>query len=77
MTAKQVLATLRTVACEERAVKMPMYVNAVPGGYGEGDQFLGCAMPDQRRIVRESRDLSQGELVKLFASPWHVRKFEE
>ncbi|TWT80525.1 DNA alkylation repair enzyme [Planctomycetes bacterium CA13] len=71
MTAKQVLSALREVACEERAAKMPMYVKAVPGGYGEGDRFLGCAMPDQRKTVRQFGDLSRDELLKLFASPWH------
>ena len=71
MTAKQVLSKLREVACQERAAKMPMYVNAVPGGYGEGDQFLGCVMPDQRMIVRQFGDLSRSELGKLFSSPWH------
>ena len=71
MTEKAVLSALREVACEERAAKMPMYVKAVPGGYGEGDRFLGCAMPDQRNIVRQFGDLSRDELLKLFASPWH------
>ena len=39
MTATQVLLAFREVACDERAATMPKYVNAVPGGYGEGDQF--------------------------------------
>lgn len=71
MKAKQVLSALREVACEEKAATMPMYVNAVPGGYGEGDRFLGCAMPDQRKIGGHFCDLSQPELVKLFVSRWH------
>ena len=37
----------------------------------EGDQFLGCVVPDQRKVARQFRDLSRGELLKLFASSWH------
>ncbi|TWT51009.1 DNA alkylation repair enzyme [Rubripirellula amarantea] len=71
MTARQVLATLRGVAREDKAAFLPGFFQAVPGGYGEGDQFLGCVVPDQRKVARQFRDLSRDELVKLFASPWH------
>ncbi len=71
MTAKQVLAALREVAREDKAVFFPGFFRAVPGGYGEGDRFLGCVVPDQRRVARQFPDLSRDELVKLFASPWH------
>lgn len=54
-----------------RLHRVPMYVGAVPGGYGEGDRFLGCTMPNQRKVAGRFCDLPQSELVKLFASPWH------
>ncbi|WP_184301719.1 DNA alkylation repair protein [Aporhodopirellula rubra] len=71
MTAKQVLSTLREVAREDKAAFLPGFFKAVPGGYGEGDRFLGCVVPDQRKVARQFRDLSRDELLKLFASPWH------
>jgi len=71
MTAKQVLATLRQVARADKAEFLPGFFQAVPGGYGEGDQFLGCVVPDQRKIARKFRDLSRAEILKLFGSPWH------
>ena len=71
MTAKQVLATLRGVGHEDKAAFLPGLFQAVPGGYGEGDRFLGCVVPDQRKVARQFRDLPRGELEKLFASPWH------
>lgn len=71
MTAKQVLSALRGVAREDKAAFLPGFFQAVPGGYGEGDRFLGCVVPDQRKVARRFRDLSRDELVKLFASPWH------
>ncbi|MCM2370317.1 DNA alkylation repair protein [Aporhodopirellula aestuarii] len=71
MTAKQVLLALRKVAREDKALFLPKFFQAIPGGYGEGDQFLGCVVPDQRKVAQQFRDLSREELVKLFASPWH------
>lgn len=71
MTAQQVLSALREVAREEKAAFLPGFFRAVPGGYGEGDRFLGCVVPDQRKVARRFRDLSRDELVKLFASRWH------
>lgn len=71
MTAKQVLSALREVAREDKAAFLPGFFKAVPGGYGEGDRFLGCVVPDQRKVARQFRDLSRDDLVKLFASPWH------
>jgi len=71
VTAKQFLAALSAVACEEKSAFLPGFFQAVPGGYGEGDRFLGCVVPDQRQVARQFRDLSRDELVKLFASPWH------
>lgn len=71
MTAKQILASLREVAREDKAAFLPGFFQAVPGGYGEGDRFIGCVVPDQRKVARHFRDLSRDELVKLFASPWH------
>lgn len=71
MTAKQVLTALRQLAREDKAEFLPGFFQAVPGGYGEGDRFLGCVVPDQRKVARQFRDLSRPELKKLFASKWH------
>ena len=71
MTTKQVLSALRAIAREDKAAFLPGFFQVVPGGYGEGDRFLGCMVPDQRKVARQFCDLSQDELVKLFASPWH------
>ena len=71
MTAAKVLSTLRSVAREDKAAFLPGFFRAVPGGYGEGDRFLGCVVPDQRKVAKQFCDLSRAELRKLFASPWH------
>jgi 3-methyladenine DNA glycosylase AlkD len=42
-----------------------------PGGYGEGDVFLGMKVPAVRAIAREFRSLSIGECSRLLESPYH------
>jgi 3-methyladenine DNA glycosylase AlkD len=62
---------LREVARDDKAEFLRGFFQAVPGGSGESDRFLGCVVPDQRKVARQFRYLSRDELVKLFASPWH------
>ena len=69
--AEQIEADLRKVARPDKASFLPKFFQAFPGGYGEGDQFLGCVVPDQRRVARKHRDASRSVLVELFQSPWH------
>ena len=38
---------------QEKAEFLPRFFNAFPGGYGEGDRFLGIRVPDQRKVARK------------------------
>jgi 3-methyladenine DNA glycosylase AlkD len=43
-----------------------------PGGYGEGDQLLGCPMPVIRKIAREHQAaITNGNIQQLLQSDWH------
>ena len=66
---------------------MARYFQARPGGYGEGDRFLGIAVPQQRQIAkRYAPATSLADVEELLAGPWHeerltalfvlVRRFE-
>jgi 3-methyladenine DNA glycosylase AlkD len=71
LLAKHVESALKKVARPDKAAFMPKFFQATPGGYGEGDKFIGCVVPDQRKIAKQFRDLSRVELLKLFDSAWH------
>ncbi len=66
-----VVAELKKVARRDKAQFLPKFFQAYPGGYGEGDQFLGVVVPDQRKIARQFRELSRADIAKLLKSPWH------
>ena len=51
----------------------PLYLRAVPGGYGQGDRFRGVAVPQIRAIVNRAA-LDDDELERLVAGPWHEER---
>jgi 3-methyladenine DNA glycosylase AlkD len=44
------------LADPERAAHSQRFFRTEPGGYGEGDRFLGIPVPEQRRVARRHRD---------------------
>lgn len=70
-TAARVKASLRSQADPEKAAFYPRFFRAEPGGYGEGDRFLGVTVPKQRRVARQARGLAPGQIRKLLADPFH------
>lgn len=73
-TPAAVRKALRAAATRERARAAAWYFKTGPGGYGEGDRFLGVTVPDQRRIARTFRDLPDAAVVRLLHSPWHEER---
>ncbi|AHJ96450.1 DNA alkylation repair protein [Hymenobacter swuensis] len=71
LTAHDVLARMHALANPERAVAVARFFKTGPGEYGEGDQFLGLTMPQQRLLAREFQQLPQPEILQLLHSPWH------
>jgi len=73
---------------QEKAEFFPKFFNAFPGGYGEGDRFLGVKVPDQRKVAKKYyKDISLDAVEKLLRKPVHeyrltallilVNKFEK
>lgn len=64
-SAGEVSKALAEVADPSTIEAKARFFRAVPGGYGEGDRFLGVSVPDQRRVARRfaSLDLSQVRIL--------------
>ena len=50
---EQIELSLREKSIPEKAAFFPKFFKAFPGGYGEGDLFLGVKVPDQRKIAKQ------------------------
>ncbi len=57
---------------QEKAEFLPKFFNAFPGGYGEGDQFLGIRVPDQRKVAKKyCKSISLEAVQTLLREPIH------
>lgn len=65
---------LRKVATPARAQANRWFFKTGPGQYGEGDQFLGVALPQLRKIAREYRDMPLKHVTLLLKSAWHEER---
>jgi hypothetical protein len=65
MTAHTVETALRDLADPARAALLRRFFQTGPGQYGEGDQFLGLTLPQQRQVAREFRALPLAEVEQL------------
>jgi 3-methyladenine DNA glycosylase AlkD len=69
---EQIFESLKDKAIPEKAKFFPKFFKAFPGGYGEGDQFLGVTVPDQREVAKQLfRDISLEDLSQLIQNPFH------
>jgi 3-methyladenine DNA glycosylase AlkD len=75
VTLRTVRDELAALADPQRAAFLEAYFRAETGGDGEGDVLLGIPVPLQRRVARGARDLDDGELAELLASPVHEHRF--
>lgn len=75
LTAAAVRAAAAEVADPRRAVDLARFFQVRPGGYGEGDEFIGLRVPQQRAIARRFRGIGPGEVVALLDSPVHEHRF--
>lgn len=71
MSAKAVLAALKRRIRKEKAAFLPGFFDVRPGGYGEGDHFLGVVVPDQRAVAKQFASAPLSEIEQLVASKWH------
>lgn len=66
MNAKdQVINDLKQYSNSEKADFFPKFFNAVPGGYGEGDKFIGVTVPNQRKVAKKYYKSASLEEVKF------------
>lgn len=70
-TAAEIVAHLETLGDLATAQHLQGFFQTGPGGYGEGDRFLGVRVPVLRKLSAAAAKLPPPELRRLLRSPWH------
>lgn len=74
-TAGDLMRALDALADPEAAAFKQGFFKTGPGGYGEGDVFIGLDVPTVRREVKPFKDLPLVEVKRLLASEIHEHRF--
>lgn len=73
--AATIVRRLRALGSPARARGVATFFKTGPGQYGEGDRFVGLAVPTLRRLAREYVALPERTIVALLRSEWHEARF--
>jgi len=65
------LPALISLADEERARAFPKFFQAFPGGYGEGDKFIGVSVPNIRKTAKTFKAIALPDLHQLLNHEFH------
>lgn len=71
MTHTDVLDSLQSLSSSEKAKSNSWFFKTGKGEYGEGDQFWGLTVPQVRSVVKQYKDISLNEVVKLLHHDVH------
>ncbi|HXH27113.1 MAG TPA: DNA alkylation repair protein [Candidatus Acidoferrum sp.] len=67
---------LHALGSPEKVTSSQWFFKTGPGQYGEGDEFIGVTVPEQRTVARHFRDLPLPDLQQLLLSPIHEERLE-
>ncbi len=71
MKAKQVVDELKKLTDSKRAKHSKRFFKTAPGEYGEGDEFLGVKVPQQRNVAKKYKALPTDEVGTLLQHSYH------
>jgi 3-methyladenine DNA glycosylase AlkD len=74
ITAAQLQRELAAVADPVRAASSVWFFKTGPGEYGEGDRFIGIAVPVLRKIALSFRELPLSQVERLLSSRVHEHR---
>ncbi len=66
-----VITALKEISDPEKAEKNKKFFQCFPGGYGEGDQFLGITVPVLRKITWLHRNIAENDIRDCIRSKYH------
>ena len=75
MKASEVLERLQKLGSPERARICQGFFKTGPGEYGEGDVFIGIAVPDMRKLAKDVQPVALPDVLSLLHAPFHEARF--
>jgi len=72
---KSLTSDLQKLRNPTKASDLQRFFQTGPGGYGEGDRFLGIAVPTVRSVARKYPTLELSEIEELLKSEFHEIRF--
>ncbi len=75
MTSSKIIAELASLANPEIATHSAKFFKTGPGQYGEGDQFIGIRVPQQKKVAQKYKTLPLSGIQELLQSPIHEYRF--
>lgn len=70
----QIRKDIRALEKPSRALLLSKFFQTGPGGYGEGDKFLGLSVPETQSIAKRHRGTGLKDSLALLKSPWHEER---
>ncbi|WP_211093184.1 DNA alkylation repair protein [Flammeovirga agarivorans] len=68
----QIVKSLELLIDEKKVEALPKFFKAFPGGYGEGDHFLGVTVPNIRLVAKEAYLSCDIDVIqKLLTNKYH------
>ena len=74
VTSSKAIAALKELADPIKAKHALRFFKTGKGQYGEGDQFIGAAMPELRKLAKEFIGLEPRQIEKLLHSKTHEQR---
>ncbi len=71
---QQIRTEMKAVATQKRAASNAWFFKTGPGQYGEGDKFVGLAVPQIRQFVKTYRYIKRDTIVLFLQSPIHEER---
>ncbi|USN45212.1 MAG: DNA alkylation repair protein [Candidatus Woesearchaeota archaeon] len=71
---QQIIRELERYARPEKVNILSSFFKTGKGEYGEGDQFIGVSVPDQRIVAKQFKSATFSEVKKLLASKIHEHR---
>jgi len=75
ITFKQIVDALNNLSNKEKAEICLRFFKTDKGEYGHGDKFIGCTVPEMRKVAKKYMNISFVELEKLLKNKIHEYRF--